>query len=380
MNTRTVLLVITLLLLATGAMHAQYFDGPESVMYDELNGRYLITSPLTGNITQITDEGDTSFFFTLGRTLGMTIVDSNLYVCDRSGLVMFDLTTDEWIRTIRPAGSVELNDVTADTSGYLYITDSSAGRIYRVRMIDYSVSTLVSGLQIPNGILFDARNNRVLFVQFISHAPIKQISLPDLTITTILQTTYANFDGLAMDGNGNVYVSAWGTNTIYRYDNAFTQPAERVSWGHSGPADIFYNQRDNILAVPNYYTDLVEFLPITPAGLEEDPARVPRAFSLSQNYPNPFNPMTTIRYEIAEPSKVELRIYDLRGREIRTLVDERQPAGAKAVAWDGRDNAGRPVGSGVYIYRIRTESSGAGGTENHAAGLEQQSRKMLLVR
>jgi TolB protein len=97
---------------------------------------------------------------------------------------------------------------------------------------------------------------------------------------------------------------------------------------------------------------------------------LPKAFEISQNYPNPFNPSTTIEYQLLEDTKIVLKIYDIRGREVRTLVDREQTAGTKAVVWDGRDNSGRSVGSGVYIYRIRTD----------LPDLEQQSRKMVVVR
>ncbi len=351
-------LAIVTLLFLTGGASAQFFNGPESVTYDALNGRYLISNVLSGNIAQISDAGDTTFFdTTLARTLGMTIVDDMLYVADISGLVVFDLTTDEKVTTIPIAGMIELNDVTADTSGYLYITDSSAGRIYRMRISDYSSATIVSGLTIPNGILFDARNNRVLFCQFIPNAPIKEINLDDFSVTTVLSSYFANFDGLTIDGNGYIYVSCWGNNSVYRYDNAFSLPAERISMGHNGPADIFYNQRDDILAVPNYYSSIVDFLPITPAGVEEIPGRIPRAFALSQNYPNPFNPSTTIRFNIPNSERdgvdVNVKIYNLRGQIIRNLLDEKKPRGSYSIQWDGRNDSGESVSSGIYFYRIQ---------------------------
>ncbi len=357
MITSTSVAAISLVFLARGAQ-AQYFNGPESVTYDSLNGRYLISNVLTGDIVQINDAGDTSYFDTsLTRTLGLTIVDNMLYAASSSGLVAYDLTTDDKVATIPIAGMFELNDVTADTSGYLYITDSSAGRIYRMRISDYSDTTIVSGLIIPNGILFDARNNRVLFCQFISNAPIKEIDLDDFSVTTVLQSYFANFDGLAIDGDGYIYVSCWGNNSVYRYDNAFSLPAERVSSGHNGPADIFYNQRDNILAVPNYYSNVVDFLPIDPAGVEEIPGRIPRAFSLSQNYPNPFNPSTTISFDIPGLSgtkqPVSLIVFDLRGRPVKTLFDSELEPGSHRIHWDGRDDRGRSVASGIYLYRLK---------------------------
>jgi hypothetical protein len=78
----------------------------------------------------------------------------------------------------------------------------------------------------------------------------------------------------------------------------------------------------------------------------------PEDFSLSQNYPNPFNPQTSIRYALPQDAQVRLVIYNVLGRRVRTLVDERQPAGYKTVCWDGKDERGDPAASGVYFYRI----------------------------
>jgi len=83
----------------------------------------------------------------------------------------------------------------------------------------------------------------------------------------------------------------------------------------------------------------------------------PLGFSLSQNYPNPFNPSTTIRYSVPEngsgSSPIRLEIFDLHGRLIRTLVDINQTVGNHAARWDGRDDRGLNLPSGIYLYRLR---------------------------
>lgn len=76
-------------------------------------------------------------------------------------------------------------------------------------------------------------------------------------------------------------------------------------------------------------------------------------YKLEQNYPNPFNPSTTIRYNILESGKVTLKIYDLLGREIKTLVNEDQINGKYQVLWNGENNFGSNVSSGVYFYQLK---------------------------
>jgi hypothetical protein len=76
-------------------------------------------------------------------------------------------------------------------------------------------------------------------------------------------------------------------------------------------------------------------------------------FRINQNYPNPFNPITTLRYDLPENSYVNVTVYDMLGREIRTLVNQHQDAGFKSVTWNATNDYGKPVSAGVYIYQIQ---------------------------
>jgi hypothetical protein len=105
--------------------------------------------------------------------------------------------------------------------------------------------------------------------------------------------------------------------------------------------------------------------PGTATGVTDLPT--PTAFALGQNVPNPFNPTTTIHYEVpAGGGVVTLRVYDVSGRLVRTLVDGFEESGVKSVVWNGRDDRGHGVSSGVYFYRM------------DAPGFSQ-TRKMLLL-
>ncbi|MBD3299571.1 MAG: HYR domain-containing protein [candidate division Zixibacteria bacterium] len=83
---------------------------------------------------------------------------------------------------------------------------------------------------------------------------------------------------------------------------------------------------------------------------------VPTSYALLQNYPNPFNPSTTIQFRLPEASEVNLTIYNVLGQEVRSLITGVKEAGTHTVEWDGRDNNGSAVQSGMYFYRIQTPS------------------------
>ena len=89
-----------------------------------------------------------------------------------------------------------------------------------------------------------------------------------------------------------------------------------------------------------------------PSGVNTAMGDLPGTFELSQNYPNPFNPETTIPFRLAESGRVKLVIYDVRGREIKTLIHAETAAGAHTVVWDGTNRAGEPVSSGIYFCRL----------------------------
>ncbi|MFQ6032380.1 MAG: FlgD immunoglobulin-like domain containing protein, partial [Candidatus Zixiibacteriota bacterium] len=100
---------------------------------------------------------------------------------------------------------------------------------------------------------------------------------------------------------------------------------------------------------------------------EETSATRPKEFALMQNYPNPFNPETEISYTLPHDSHVKLVIYNVKGQKVKTLVEEYQAAGHKTVRWDGTDDNGNKLASGIYFYRLQ-------------AGDFVQSKKMVLMK
>jgi flagellar hook assembly protein FlgD len=94
---------------------------------------------------------------------------------------------------------------------------------------------------------------------------------------------------------------------------------------------------------------------------------LPEVSGIEQNYPNPFNSATTIAYHVVESSAVRLEIYDISGQRVRELVHGHRPTGSYRAVWDGADERGRAVSSGVYFYALR-------------AGSAREIKKMLYVK
>ena len=94
---------------------------------------------------------------------------------------------------------------------------------------------------------------------------------------------------------------------------------------------------------------------------------IPVKYAFHQNYPNPFNPVTTLRYDIPENSHVNITIYDMLGRQVKTLINQTQDTGYRSVIWDATNDYGKLVSAGIYLYQIQ-------------AGEYMQTKKMVLLK
>ncbi|MBE0551178.1 MAG: T9SS type A sorting domain-containing protein, partial [Ignavibacterium sp.] len=153
------------------------------------------------------------------------------------------------------------------------------------------------------------------------------------------------------------------------------QNFSRIGWWYdyfSGDSVNVTNLTESITLEPgDFRIYTTTKLPTPEAGIlldvEQIDNQVPVEFTLEQNYPNPFNPNTIIRYSIVTPSLVSLKIYDILGREIKILINQEQTSGVYEVNWNGDDEVGNKVSTGVYFYRID-------------AGDFVQTKKMLLIK
>ncbi|KAA3598106.1 MAG: T9SS C-terminal target domain-containing protein [Calditrichaeota bacterium] len=175
----------------------------------------------------------------------------------------------------------------------------------------------------------------------------------------------------------NSSIDADNTNLIYNlkiFNSSFDTTISNIS-------DTTLNFTSSLEELTNYNwfvevtdgeftvssSDTFEFITPMAVSISENENQVPNSFALRQNYPNPFNPTTTISYDLPINSKVILKIYNLIGQEVRALVEKNVNAGFHLVNWDGKNDFGKQVSSGIYIYKIQ-------------AGDFVQSKKMVFLK
>lgn len=175
---------------------------------------------------------------------------------------------------------------------------------------------------------------------------------------------------LALHAGQDYYVVVRFQNSSYGYPlpvDTQGSCAAGTSWGsHGGSTWTDLGSAHGCELGIRARTGPYMVLPIEADDLPPTPA-IDRRFALEAPWPNPFNPATTLTYTVGRESSVNLRIFDLQGRLVRTLVGETVPAGRHHVRWNGRDDGQRPVAAGVYLCRLDD-------------GWQQRSRRLVLVR
>ena len=238
----------------------------------------------------------------------------------------------------------------------------------QVTVIDLAIVALFYGTQVPAGTSLPADVNAD-----------GTVNLLDLTaVANGIDTAGGNVGGLSLEA------AAAALAAVAEQVEALEEAAE-APMGFSTRSDVLSNGNQAYVNVSNAYADarhlaVSDVLSAFLALLAEMGAR-PETTALLPNYPNPFNPETWIPYHLAQDTEVTLTIYDVRGGVVRTLALGHQVAGVyqsrgRAAYWDGKNQLGEPVASGVYFYTLSTEST----RDSVTAGKFTATRKLLIAK
>lgn len=139
-----------------------------------------------------------------------------------------------------------------------------------------------------------------------------------------------------------------------------TLDPQYYSWTDSSvaPGNYQYRLKQIDLGGPQHFLDPISVVVHSPTSVAGGRG-IPTAFALDQNYPNPFNPSTTIRFALPRQEHVRLEVITVSGRQVAIIVDHFMPAGEYEMVWDGNDDGGRRVASGMYLYRLQAGTFGA---------------------
>jgi YVTN family beta-propeller protein len=280
------------------------------------------------------------------------------------------------------------------SDGKVYVANSGyngagydPGTVSVINTNDYSVSTIAVGLN-PQTLAIDSQGNIVVACSGDYVSAGGEINVIDTDIQQVVHSVSAGMPitGVAVNAGDKAYFSTFGSGVLV-YD-LINQTFERDTGNPlPGGPGIAFDAQDNAY-ISDFGRDSVhvfspshqlqdEYLvgdgPISiavydpaPSSIGDPETRVVAKFSLHQNYPNPFNPETTIEFETYENGTVLLEIFNVLGKGIRKLVNKTLPAGSHSMVWDGKNDLGRKVPSGIYLYRLQM-------------GGESSVRKMQLI-
>ena len=367
------LMIFASLILYSSFLLAQnLLNNPESVVFDAPRDRYIVSNWGDGTIVVINNDS-TQYYFTTEflnqfQIAGLYIYGDTLLCAagngTDAGLLGLNIVTGELLFHLPIPGIGLPNDIVVDKEGNIYVTDYWGDKLYKIS--NHIPSEMIGSgvLGDPNGMLYDEPNNRLLILSVSgSGAPVLAVSLIDSSVSTIISTGFNGTDGITQDAIGNYYISEWTNDRVYKYDQEFSAPPEVFSDGNDDPADIYYDKFHNFIVVPNFSSNTVRFVPITPVSIGSINLNSPvTEFLLNQNYPNPFNSSTMIPFQLPNKSFSDLTIFNSIGKEVAVLVKEIKSKGNYAIPFDATD-----LPSGLYLYRLQTENY-------------SETRKMILAK
>ena len=171
---------------------------------------------------------------------------------------------------------------------------------------------------------------------------------------------HGNSGGLSLDSYASLMTGGNSGSVIISGDHSNSLLWEKINNGQMPPNGQLSSSNIDLIAAW-----------IDEGALEELNTKnnnaLPEIFTLHQNYPNPFNPVTNLDYEIPEDAMVNITVFDMMGKVVRTLVNGQQSAGYKTLQWNATSNSGQSISAGLYIYTIQ-------------AGEFSQTRKMILLK
>lgn len=356
--------------------------------------KLVYTAGSSTDSTDMTSVGGNNYEGEIPAFPGGTYVTYFIKATDDSGVVSMS-STQKYLAGITPINTLRQYDgnmvsiyrsvparvrgvVTAGDSTFsatnidIYIQDATSGiNIFRsggwTSYPEGSDLTVVGTVDMFNGKLEITNPNLQITNNGAGVVPAATVITPDQLKSETYEGMLVTVTGVTFNLAGGIFDSTGqlrfgGTSFYFNNDSSNVIYLDRQLWDEfhglpipTGAVNVrgIASQYDN----SSPFTSGYQLLPRKTADINvvsvkpHDPV-YPKEFALGQNYPNPFNPNTTISYDVPRAAEISIRIYNLLGQEIRTLFAGRQNPGRYTIQWDGKDNAGNTVSTGIYFYRM----------------------------
>jgi hypothetical protein len=333
--------------LTASLSQAQSLTAIEGVEYDPTNQIFLVGNG--NNVVRM--HSDAVPQGTLGAAksnYGMEVMNGVLFSIVGSAIRGYDVTTGAQVMTHTLSGSSFLNGMASNGTDKLWVSDFSAKKIYELNVADLAAPTssivVANTTSTPNGLTYDAANNRLVMVSWGSNASIKAIDLTTYTLSVITTTNLGNCDGVDHDSYGNYYVSSWSPNAITKFSNDFTTTSTvTVTGGVSSAADICYAEEIDTLAIPCTGNNVVKFVGFNPSFVVEGNTSEFQAYG----FPTEVKDMYTVGFDLPQAVDVNIRLFDVNGRLVNEVIHQTFPQGNHQVVLTEL-----PVNSGIYFVQV----------------------------
>lgn len=336
-----------LLALTATSMHAQSLTAIEGVEYDPTNQIFLVGNG--NNVVRM--HSDAIPQGTLGAAksnYGMEVMNGVLFSIVGTAIRGYDVTTGAQVMTHSLSGASFLNGMASNGTDKLWVSDFSAKKIYELNVANLAAPTssivVANTTSTPNGLTYDAANNRLVMVSWGANASIKAIDLATYTLSVITTTNLGNCDGVDHDSYGNYYVSSWSPNAITKFSNDFTTTSTvTVTGGVSSAADICYAEEIDTLAIPCTGNNVVKFVGFNPSFVVEGNTSEFQAYG----YPTEVKDMFTVGFDLPQAVDVNIRLFDVNGRLVNEVIHQTFPQGNHQVVLTEL-----PTDSGIYFVQV----------------------------
>ena len=243
-----------LLVFFAGASAQNYLVRPTAAVYDQSRDCFFVTNQSTGTAAGIVkiDSLRQQSFFNSGqytRCTGLFLRNDTLFMETATQVILFDAATGAVLAEVTVPGAARLYSIVGDDSGYLYLSDYSANVIFKLRIGTWESSVFVPYMYIPCGLYYQQSRNRLIVASGAEQSIISAVDLDDSTVSQLIGLGLGDLDRFTDDDEGNLYVSDWANDVIYRLTPDITTPAAVVA-GVPDPSGICLDRRRKEMLVP----------------------------------------------------------------------------------------------------------------------------------